>query len=74
MASKSRNLLKPKPIKQLHSGKNANTANSLYSGIPSAQRAIQQQQQYVDEKILHFGSYIIFLVPLNHHRLGVLVN
>ncbi len=79
MSNKLSNLLISKAINQPYSAKKPNTPNtpnSLYSGIPSAQRAIQQQR-YIDKKISYFDSYIIsdkFLVTLDQHRLGVLLN
>lgn len=57
MTTKSANLLKPPTVRQVGSAKKPSTPNSLYSGISSAQRAIQQQR-YMDENIFHFDSYI----------------
>jgi hypothetical protein len=76
MSNKSANLFKSKAISQLNFAKKPNTPNSLYSGISSAQRDIQQQR-YIDKKISYFDAYIIFdkfLVTLDQHQLGVLLD
>jgi len=44
MSSKPSNLLKATTVKQLHSERKSIGTNSLYSGVQSAERDIQQQR------------------------------